>query len=116
MAITDPAKKKQMVIVLTLVLAACGAWISYQLFFTGPGIPQAGTIPDTPEYREMMELTAKLKEDERFKTLEITRNADGKFVAAGAIPRTADEEALRAKLRELKPDADWVVDVVPMNK
>jgi len=108
------SKKGPLLAVLIGILAVCAVWIGYQLLASGPGVPTAGTLPETPEFKEMTELTEKLKSDTRFSTLEVFKNSDGQWVCTGALHKGGDQPALKSKLAELKPDAEWVLDVSVM--
>lgn len=104
-------KSSSLLALLIGILVLCTAWIGYQLVASGPGVPTAGTLPDTPEFKETVALTEKLKSDARFNTLEVFKNAEGKWVCTGALRKSSDQGALKTKLAELKPDAEWVLDL-----
>lgn len=110
----NPKNRTAVVASLIVVVVLCIAWIVYSL--TSSAADSTVNAPPTdPVVLEGIDLTAKLHEDDAFAHLEVVKTPEGKWYCAGQVKTTAAMNAAKAKCQELKPDAEWIFEIVPLN-
>lgn len=93
------------------VIVACVIWIGY-LVFSGPRDSGPPKIPDTPGNKAVLSINSQLlAAGFADAAAEVASENPLRLVIHGAVKSESELEALKAKLKELRPEGDYDFDV-----
>lgn len=105
-------RQRRLAAALIPLLLVCAVWVL--VFAIGGLMPESGGgARITPEIRHAQDLTRKLHEHAAFVAVTVLPHLDypDRLRVSGSVPSPADVESLKARLTELDPAAQYVVEV-----
>lgn len=105
------ARQRKAALVAAPVMTLCAAWIVLFLAFSGDA--SASRVRLTPEIRHAQDLTARLHQDPAFAGVTVLPHIDSPdhLRVSGHVGTAADAETLKARLYELDPGQQYVIEV-----